>query len=46
MLGHHLQQALAQATGELLKFCQDSDAMAFVEGWALYAESLGDEMGL
>ena len=43
--GHHLQIALAQeleGTHDLLKH---SFYTAFVEGWGLYAESLGDEMG-
>ncbi|MCH8891813.1 MAG: DUF885 domain-containing protein [Myxococcales bacterium] len=43
--GHHLQIALAQEledTHDLLKYNFYS---AFVEGWGLYAESLGDEMG-
>lgn len=43
--GHHLQTSIAQTLPELPPFRQNADYNAYGEGWALYAESLGKDMG-
>ncbi len=43
--GHHLQIAIQQELGELPPFRQQSGYVAFSEGWALYSERLGKEVG-
>jgi len=44
--GHHYQLSLQQENAELPEFLHPESLGVFVEGWALYAESLGKELGI
>ena len=43
--GHHLQFALAQENEALSAVRRHAHVDAYIEGWALYAESLADDLG-
>jgi len=43
--GHHLQVAIAQELPQLPPFRQNEYYTAYTEGWALYSERLGKEVG-
>jgi uncharacterized protein (DUF885 family) len=43
--GHHMQISIAQELPEIPAFRKQAGYTAFIEGWALYSERLGKELG-
>jgi uncharacterized protein (DUF885 family) len=43
--GHHMQLSVAQQLTSLPKFRRHAQNSGYIEGWALYAEELGKEVG-
>ncbi|TQM05454.1 uncharacterized protein (DUF885 family) [Stenotrophomonas maltophilia] len=44
--GHHVQLGLQQELAKLPRFRRLGGDLAFVEGWGLYAETLGEDLGI
>jgi uncharacterized protein (DUF885 family) len=44
--GHHFQISIQQELNDLPRFRRFNDYVSYSEGWALYSESLGKELGM